>query len=222
MKKMTNCQQTRVMMSNRDNLTAFLLPTMNATPTSRFRHSLLSKWTEEFRTHLVLIGNNQVVFGAADGIAPVENNTAGMEGRQCGTVPFVLSHSAKSRGTMAWVVLFSSMNLITCLTHAVLKQSKKLRNQHASTETGMCCNLVLVAVKMSVVMMVVVVMIRMMRLRTDHQWYHLLLRHHLLILEMLKVVSVVPFQTEAEVQLSIYHKELQDREFYNENSGVVS
>ena len=77
---------------------------------------------------------------------------------------------------------------------------------------------VLIAMKMSVVVMVVVVMIQMMHLRTDHQWHHLLLWHHLLILVMLKVVSVVPFQTEAKVQLLIYHKEVQDIEFYNENS----
>jgi hypothetical protein len=33
---------------------------------------------------------------------------------------------------------------------------------------------------------------------------------------MLKVVSVMVFQTEAEVPLLIYHEEVQDREFYNE------
>jgi hypothetical protein len=70
---------------------------------------------------------------------------------------------------------------------------------------------------MSVVVMVVVVMIRMMRPRTDHQWHHSLLRHHLLILEVLKVVSVVAFQTKAEVQLSVYHKV----SFIMKNSGVV-
>ena len=65
------------------------------------------------------------MFGAADGIIPVENNAAGMEGRQHGAVPFVLSCSAKSRGTMACVVLFSSTNLTTSLlTHAVLNQMK--------------------------------------------------------------------------------------------------
>jgi hypothetical protein len=45
------------------------------------------------------------------------------------------------------------MNLATCLTHAVLKQ-KKLCNQHASTETGMYCNLVVLAVKMLLVLVV--------------------------------------------------------------------
>ena len=66
--------------------------------------------------------------------------------------------------------------------------------------------------KMLVMVMVVVLMIWMMRcLRIDHQWHHLLLQQHLLILEMLKMVSIVPFQTEAEVQSSVYHEEVQDR-----------